>query len=874
MLSMHSLADLGKGTLMRNVLRVFARDAKRVAKTPAAWLVALFLIVLPSLYTWFNVAGFWNPYDNTGALRICVVNEDAGASDETLGELNLGEQIVSQLEKDTRLGWAFTDREQAMSEVESGRAYAAFIIPESFSADAATLATGNFTAPKLEYYVNEKTGPVAPKVTDTGATTLDTTVNDTFVSVASGIAASAVDEALGRARSDFSAVQQGAVGKISDATAAVSAARETLADLDEAAQGAIEKAESAKGTLSDAKSQAALLASMLGDVSEASADASAGIVDFSLSAGVALDGASRLLSQSSAQASAAVTQIAASIGAAQGDADAALSRAEAVIQENERLVATVEDLAASLPEGAQKDALVQLAKNLKSSNARAQQAVEDLSALASSLAGFSDSAAGAASSVDSSVQNALAGADAFRDSLSTTAIPALSGALGGIGTASNGLSSTVAGQSSLIDQTLSALGELQSTLSLSSDALAQTDGLLAQLESDFDAAATDVAAIGSSDALKGLFGEGLDPSALADFMMSPTTVQTERLYPLNAYGSAMAPLFINLTLWIGAFMLMVIMRIEVDGEGVPGLTASQRYLGRWLLLAVMAMLQSAVCCAGCLAMGVQTASAPTLFLTAAGISLAYVSIQYALSTTLQHVGKGLCVVLAFIQIPAATGLYPVEMTTEFFQAICPAFPFTYGIGAMREVIGGFYGDAWLRDMGALAAFFVASMAFGLVVRPYATNLNHLFARQLEESDLIAGESVQLPARRYRMAQMARMLSNRKEYRSIVSARAARFVRMYPKVKRAAFAAGVAVPAVGLAALSALHADKSIALAGLLAWFVAAMLFIVALEYVRDGIVGQIELDAMGDDEVRALLSARSGVQKPAEAGEASEGGAL
>ena len=72
-------------------------------------------------------------------------------------------------------------------------------------------------------------------------------------------------------------------------------------------------------------------------------------------------------------------------------------------------------------------------------------------------------------------------------------------------------------------------------------------------------------------------------------MGSPTELVTEQLYELNAYGSAMAPLFMNLTFWIGAFMLLVIMKQEVDGEGVRKLTVTQRYLGRFLLLAAMAV---------------------------------------------------------------------------------------------------------------------------------------------------------------------------------------------------------------------------------------------------------------------------------------------
>ena len=202
---------------MGNVLRVFWRDVKRIAKVPPAWLVVLFLVVLPSLYTWFNVMGFWNPYENTGDMRVCVVNEDVGASNEMLGDIKLGDQVVDELKSNDQLGWQFMGRDEAMEEVESGRAYAAFVIPEDFSADVTTLLSGDFEQPQLEYYVNEKAGPVAPKITDTGATTLDTTINDTFVSTASSAVVSAIDDALGKAQVDLEDTRGGAVARLEEA---------------------------------------------------------------------------------------------------------------------------------------------------------------------------------------------------------------------------------------------------------------------------------------------------------------------------------------------------------------------------------------------------------------------------------------------------------------------------------------------------------------------------------------------------------------------------------------------------------------------------------------------------------------------------------
>ena len=53
---------------MGNVLRVFKRDVLRLLKAPCALVVVIALLVLPSVYTWYNVVGFWNPYDEHGQL--------------------------------------------------------------------------------------------------------------------------------------------------------------------------------------------------------------------------------------------------------------------------------------------------------------------------------------------------------------------------------------------------------------------------------------------------------------------------------------------------------------------------------------------------------------------------------------------------------------------------------------------------------------------------------------------------------------------------------------------------------------------------------------------------------------------------------------
>ena len=108
-------------------------------------------------------------------------------------------------------------------------------------------------------------------------------------------------------------------------------------------------------------------------------------------------------------------------------------------------------------------------------------------------------------------------------------------------------------------------------------------------------------------------------------------------------------------------------------------------------------------------------------LAAVVAALAYLSIIYALSVTLQHIGKGICVLLVFAQIPGATGLYPVEMTSSFFQTVYPFMPFTYGINAhARGHLRLLRQPVRSRCCCVLVAVLRRlSMALGLLIRPAA-----------------------------------------------------------------------------------------------------------------------------------------------------------
>ena len=89
------------------------------------------------------------------------------------------------------------------------------------------------------------------------------------------------------------------------------------------------------------------------------------------------------------------------------------------------------------------------------------------------------------------------------------------------------------------------------------------------METKLTTVSTDLKALGTADLLASLTGSGsLDADKIASFMESPTVIDTKNVYPVNSYGSGMAPLMTNLALWVGAFAFVVIYKVEVDDEGL------------------------------------------------------------------------------------------------------------------------------------------------------------------------------------------------------------------------------------------------------------------------------------------------------------------
>ena len=187
---------------MKTVFRIFLRDLKRLSRNRAAALVMVGVCLLPSLYAWFNIAANMDPYGNTAGIKVAIANCDRGASSDMIS-LNAGDTIVQSLKKNDQLGWVFVDEKKAKEGVRSGKYYAAIVIPDDFSNSLLSVLSGEIKDPKLDYYINEKKNAIAPKITDTGATTIQQEINDTFSAVASEAISKLIQKAANQMSADL-----------------------------------------------------------------------------------------------------------------------------------------------------------------------------------------------------------------------------------------------------------------------------------------------------------------------------------------------------------------------------------------------------------------------------------------------------------------------------------------------------------------------------------------------------------------------------------------------------------------------------------------------------------------------------------------------
>lgn len=829
--------------LVKKAFQIFKRDILRLLKNPVALVITIGICVIPSLYAWYNIVANWDPYGNTANIKVAVANNDQGTSNEYVGELNAGDETVSKLKENDQLGWVFTDADAAVEGVKSGEYYAAIVIPDDFSANLTSMLTGAFTQPQLEYYCNEKKNAIAPKVTDTGAQTVEEQINETFVATVSETLVEKIQNAAGDLDAQGAETQGGILENVQRSNQALQDVRDALAGMQKTIATSKEAGAKADETLAALSGQIPSLVNALdkGDALLASARTSSR--NFASSLNTTLSHGLTQMGKVSSNANVAVGKLSGAISAAGGKVDGALADVQMVINDVNGIIIDIREIT-GIDSGLILSALEEQLAELQTLKDALQDQSTDIQNSAGAIAG-------AVSSLDSATQQGISAMEGVQQDMASTVLPQLSQGMDSFSEVSGDLTGVVTSLEPTIAQARGVLAQLITTLGQASSTMSQADSSLEKLQGTLSTAANDVAALRASESLDKLDEIlGASSADLADLMSSPVTLTTKAVYPVSNYGSGVAPFYTNLALWVGGCVLIAIIKLEVDGEGIGAFTATEGYFGRWLLLVVLGFAQAFIVCCGDLVLGMQCLR-PELFVLA-GIftSFVYVNIIYALASAFKHIGKALVVILVIVQIPGSSGMYPIEMMPDFFQYLHPLLPFTYGISAMRETIGGMYGMDYAINLGVLAVFLAVALFIGVKLRTLMLNLNLLFDKELERTSVMICEKDDRPRERFSLRWALRAMLDTAGYREDLILRAARFEERYPKLIKAGFMLVFGLPVVLFILTATLDLEIEGKIIMLVLWIASVILadtYMIVVEYIRESMQFQLRIAELPDD---------------------------
>lgn len=736
---------------MRNIIAILRRDLSRIRGSVVALIVAVGLVIVPTLYAWFNIAGSWDPYGNTGNLKVAVANSDNGyMSDLIPVRVNIGDTVVSALRENDQLDWRFVSESDAVEGVRSGEYYAAVVIPENFSSRMMTVFSSDAEHAEIVYYENQKANAIAPRVTDKAASTVRQQIDETFAKTISDVGLATTSSLLEFMDGDqiaayagnLSGTLAGAITTLRDASGSV----DEFAGLLQSSTGLLDSTSDLLASAGAANENAEALVS----------DAKTGLSGMHDALDAAVAAINQSLKDSAGDYDAAAKAIDEAFGAADAhvsltvtqlrDASADVAkRASDMRDVQDNILAVERDVEGSnLPEKLKAELVqkIDIVANTVGNVANQQELLaKHLSDAAASLETGAADARAKAQAVKDGIAEAKGSIGGVKDSYNATLKQQISDL-------SDAVADVARRGSDMADDLGATVTDLSHAASALSDDLAGAHEVLAGASADLVSAADDLQRLkegldtavtsGDLDRVRELIGS--DPAALADALAAPVALDRQAVYHIKNYGSAMAPFYTTLSIWVAGIVLAAMLKANVDEADVKALgnpRLHELYLGRYAFFALLAFAQATLVCAGdLLFFGIQCEHPFQFMLVGWLAGFVFSNMIYTLTVSFGDIGKAIAVVLLVMQVAGSGGTFPIEMTADFFQAVYPFLPFTHAINAMHAAMAGAYGMEFWIELGTLSLYLIPSLALGLVFRRPVIRANRWIIEKLEETKLM------------------------------------------------------------------------------------------------------------------------------------------
>ncbi len=180
-----------------------------------------------------------------------------------------------------------------------------------------------------------------------------------------------------------------------------------------------------------------------------------------------------------------------------------------------------------------------------------------------------------------------------------------------------------------------------------------------------------------------------DRAAVASDIATPVTVAATNESKASTYGAGLAPFFLVLALWIGAYTLFLLVRPLSRRAIAADQKSWQVALGGWLTPAVLGGVQAVlVTLVVSLWVGVVPSNPVLTVAFMALVSVTFIAIIQALGAWLGPAGQFVALILMILQLVSSGGTFPWQTLPEPLWALHDALPMSHAIEALRQL---FYG---------------------------------------------------------------------------------------------------------------------------------------------------------------------------------------
>ena len=714
---------------MKNIIEIFRKDIKEVFRKTNTWIIIVGLIFLPSMYAWPNILSSWDPYGHTNNIKVAVTSEDEGATVDGK-DLNLGKSLVNGLKNNKNLDWQFvSNKQEAEDGVRIGDYYASIVVPKNFSRDMTSVSRTEPQRATIEYTVNEKINAISPKITNSGASAIANNISKNFVETANGIIFEKLHEAgikfeenlpsiekakqeIFKLNDNFSTYEQAVselIAKVEYGSNVLNNVQNTLPEIDRVATNSIMIADKAGITINNIQGFNERLLPIINNhlnvVEEVSKEAN-------------------VIAKEIQQKPDKTEEI----KARQKALDSRLQASGERLQLVKSIFEYFNNLSNERLFNSQLDRVTTLSNDItmiKEVNNKIYNKIDHYHEIADTVKEEFVNRSARVNEVSTNINSKL------NDEIA----PLISQVL-------NKAEVNIDKVSGIIAHAQGEFPTVERKLSEAEIKINNAYGRLLSLQAQMPSAKSKIQKL--TDEIKKA-DSGIDKNQLfnllkvdykqqAEFFANPVKLQENKLYHIENYGSAMAPFYTVLSIWVGSLLMSSLLTTKVEDEEKK-YKPYQKYFGRGLLFVIISLFQTLIITLGDMyVLGTQATSPYRFVVYALLISLLFSSIIYTIVCILGNVGKAVCIVLLVLQLGSSGGTFPIQMTSEFFQALYPKVPFTYSIGLLREAVGGVYIPAVERDIKILFIYLIVVLVGGAILVSLKARSEKL-SRERERSKL-------------------------------------------------------------------------------------------------------------------------------------------